>query len=150
MDSSHTEAPGRHVGITRAALGVFSSYQETTASGESVEDVRDQAFGRLRGFAPYSFRVIGDLPEEWRLERRRRRVGNERLFARHADDEDAKCHGQAWGAACVTSQASELCIVAGSWPSDISRKSRSLVGAPDIRRERIVTRPAAYGDSPSH
>ena len=45
----------------------FGRY-ETTASGPTLESIREQAFGRLRGYAPCSFRVIGEIPEQWRLE----------------------------------------------------------------------------------
>ena len=40
----------------------------TLASGASVVSVREQAFARLRSFAPCSFRVIDEIPEEWQLE----------------------------------------------------------------------------------
>ncbi len=40
---------------------------KTLASGPDVASVREQAFGRLRGYSPCSFSVIGELPEEWRL-----------------------------------------------------------------------------------
>ncbi len=40
----------------------------TVASGATLESIREQAFGRLRGFAPCSFRITGSAPEEWRLE----------------------------------------------------------------------------------
>ena len=30
--------------------------------------VREQALGRLRGYVPCSVRVIGEVPEVWRLE----------------------------------------------------------------------------------
>ena len=41
---------------------------KTLASGPDVASVREQAFGRLRGYAPCSFRVMAEIPEEWRLE----------------------------------------------------------------------------------
>ena len=37
------------------------------AAGPTPESVKEQAFDRLRGFAPCAFRVSGDIPEEWRL-----------------------------------------------------------------------------------
>ena len=37
-------------------------------SGATLKSIREQAFGRLRRFAPCSFRVIGETPEEWQLE----------------------------------------------------------------------------------
>ena len=40
----------------------------TVASGPTLESIREQAFGRLRRFAPCSFRILGSAPEEWRLE----------------------------------------------------------------------------------
>ena len=40
----------------------------TVASGATLESIREQAFGRLRGFAPCSFQISGSAPEEWRLE----------------------------------------------------------------------------------
>ena len=41
---------------------------ETMASGPDVASVREQAFDRLREFAPCSLRVLDSVPEEWRLE----------------------------------------------------------------------------------
>ena len=41
---------------------------ETMASGATLESIREQAFRRLQGFAPCSLHVIGDVPEQWRLE----------------------------------------------------------------------------------
>ena len=46
----------------------FGRY-ETLASGPDVASVREQAFDRLRGFAPCLFSVLDGIPEEWRLER---------------------------------------------------------------------------------
>ena len=43
--------------------------QETLASGASAEDVRDQAFERLKDFAPCSFKIMDGSRPEWRLER---------------------------------------------------------------------------------
>ena len=40
----------------------------TIASGSDVLSIREQAFYRLRGYAPCSFRVLGEIPEEWQLE----------------------------------------------------------------------------------
>ena len=45
----------------------FGHY-ETMASGSTLKSIREQAFGRLRGFAPRSFRVMSGIPEEWQLE----------------------------------------------------------------------------------
>ena len=45
----------------------FGHY-ETMASGSTLKSIREQAFGRLRGFAPRSFRVVDGMPEEWQLE----------------------------------------------------------------------------------
>ncbi len=40
----------------------------TIASGSDVGSIREQAFVRLRGYAPCSFRVLGEIREEWQLE----------------------------------------------------------------------------------
>ena len=40
----------------------------TIASGSDVASTREQAFDRLRGYAPCSFRVLDEIPEEWQLE----------------------------------------------------------------------------------
>ena len=40
----------------------------TIASGSNAVSVREQAFVRLRQYAPCSFRVLDKIPEEWQLE----------------------------------------------------------------------------------
>ena len=40
----------------------------TIASGSDVGSIREQAFVRLRGYAPCLFRVLGEIREEWQLE----------------------------------------------------------------------------------
>ena len=40
----------------------------TIASGPNVVSIREQAFYRLRGYTPCSFRVLDEIPEEWQLE----------------------------------------------------------------------------------
>ena len=62
--------PGKYVVESDGRLWVLRRFGRygTLASGASVVSVREQAFARLRGFAPCSFRVIGKIPEEWRLE----------------------------------------------------------------------------------
>ena len=41
---------------------------ETTASGADVGSIRQQAFLRLKGYAPCSFRVLDETREEWQLD----------------------------------------------------------------------------------
>ncbi len=62
--------PGKYAVESDGRLWVLRRFGRygTLASGASVVSVREQAFARLRGFAPCSFRVIGKIPEEWRLE----------------------------------------------------------------------------------
>ncbi len=42
--------------------------RETVASGFDAVSVREQAFVRLRQYAPCSFRVLDVIREEWQLE----------------------------------------------------------------------------------
>ncbi len=62
--------PGKYAIESDGRLWVLRRFDRygTLASGASVVSVREQAFARLRGFAPCSFRVIGKIPEEWQLE----------------------------------------------------------------------------------
>ena len=44
------------------------SRYETLASATTLMSIREQTFVRLRVYAPCSFSVLGDPPEEWRVE----------------------------------------------------------------------------------
>ena len=62
--------PGNYIVETDGGLWVLhrSGRYGTMVSGATLKSIREQAFGRLRRFAPCSFRVIGETPEEWQLE----------------------------------------------------------------------------------
>ena len=62
--------PGKYTIETDGRLWVLhrSGRYGTMASGATLKSIREQAFGRLRRFAPCSFRVIGETTEEWQLE----------------------------------------------------------------------------------
>jgi hypothetical protein len=45
-----------------------SGQRGTIASGSDAVSVREQAFVRLRQYAPCSFRVLDEIREEWQLE----------------------------------------------------------------------------------
>ncbi len=62
--------PGNYIVETDGRLWVLhrSGRYGTMVSGATLKSIREQAFGRLRRFAPCSFRVIGETPEEWQLE----------------------------------------------------------------------------------
>ncbi len=62
--------PGNYIIETDGRLWVLhrSGRYGTMASGATLKSIREQAFGRLRRFAPCSFRVIGETTEEWQLE----------------------------------------------------------------------------------
>ena len=45
-----------------------SGRRETIASGANAVSIREQAFVRLRGYAPCSIRILSEIREEWQLE----------------------------------------------------------------------------------
>ena len=60
---------------------------ETIASGSDVASIREQAFSRLRGYAPCSFQVLDEIREEWQLE------SNDGEWEQSEPDPDASSFG---------------------------------------------------------
>lgn len=62
--------PGKYIIETDGRLWVLRRFGRygTIASGATLKSIREQAFTRLRGFAPCSFRVMREIPDEWQLE----------------------------------------------------------------------------------
>ena len=64
MTTSHIIEPDREKSWVLRRFGKY----ETVASGPTAEDVRDQAFDRLRDHAPCSFTIMDEERETWQLE----------------------------------------------------------------------------------